>query len=197
MEKCPNPSHISDLDNVIIIEQRNMSWQRSDMQNPPDKVTPPTPAELVRQYSRAVLSVCLARMNNRHDAEDVMQDVFVKAIEKLHQLQNPARVGPWILQIARTTCIDHLRRRKPTEQLPEHISAPEVESTGHLDHLGHLHSTIRRLPSDHAEVLSLYYMDGHRSAHVAELLGITSAAVRQRLVRARAMLHEMLQEEDQ
>ncbi|MBN1553505.1 MAG: sigma-70 family RNA polymerase sigma factor [Phycisphaerae bacterium] len=174
-----------------------MIWRTSDIQNQPGDASSLCPAELVRSYSRAVLSVCLARMNNRHDAEDVMQDVFVKAIKQLHRLKNPARVGPWILQIARNTCIDHLRRRKPTEPLPEHIPVPEDTSPDHLDFLDHLHSTIRRLPPDHAEALSLYYMDGHNSSHVAALLGITPAAVRQRLVRARALLHELLREEDQ
>lgn len=126
-----------------------------------------------------------------------MQDVFVKAIKQLHRLKDPTRVGPWLLAIARTTCIDHLRRRRPAEPLPEQIPAPDCDSTDHLEYLEHLHSTIRRLPPDHAEMISLYYMDGHRSSHVAELLGITPAAVRQRLVRARVMLHELLREEDQ
>ena len=119
-----------------------------------------TPETLVRSYAPAVLAVCAANTRNLHDAEDVMQDVFVKAIAKLDTLRDHSRVRAWLLQIARRTCIDHY------------------------------------LPDNYRETIALYYLDGRSCAGVAQSLNISEAAVRQRLVRARLMLHDILVKEE-
>jgi RNA polymerase sigma-70 factor (ECF subfamily) len=169
-----------------------MNPQAPNTSEQPMKACPPTIAELVDRYGRAVLAVCLAKVGGRDDAEDLMQDVFVKAMTNIHGLRDFRSAGPWILKIARTTCIDYLRRRRPTEQLSDDAPAAVSASSASSEHL---RSAIRRLPPYYAEAISLYYLDGRSSLHVAELLGITPEAVRQRLVRARALLHDMLREE--
>jgi RNA polymerase sigma-70 factor (ECF subfamily) len=152
-----------------------------------------SPEALVRSHAAVVLAVCLAYTRNRHDAEDAMQDVFVKAFRNLHTLRDPDRVRAWLLQIARRTCIDHRRRRRPAGAMGDDVAAPATSAHPAAEAL---HRAIARLPEEYRETITLYYLDGRSCAAVGQSLGISEAAVRQRLVRARLMLHDLLLEEE-
>ncbi len=148
---------------------------------------------LVRRYGRAVFAICLARSGSVHDAEDAMQETLLKAVRSLPTLREGDKAKSWLMQIARRTCVDRLRRRRPAAPMPDQVAAREVEQAGRFDSL---HAAIARLDEDRREVVTLYYLDGHSSESVAAALGISPSAVRQRLVRARLRLHELLAEED-
>ncbi len=157
----------------------------------PEDGDPTMPALLFHRHAQAVFAVCLANTQNYHDAEDVLQAVFLKAIAKTSSLREPARARAWLLQVARRACVDFHRRRKPVQPLVEEPSTPAT-----ADPLGErLHEAIQKLPQNYREAIVLYYLDGRNCAGVAASLGMTEPAVRQRLVRARAMLHDLLQEE--
>jgi len=147
---------------------------------------------LFRAHAQAVFAICLANIRNHHDAEDIMQAVFLKAIAKLSNLREPAHVRAWLLQMARRMCVDFHRHRKPTESL---LSEPPYPSTHGTVPCERLHAAIQKLPQNYRETIVLYYLDGRKCSSVAASLGIAEPAVRQRLVRARAMLHDLLQEE--
>jgi RNA polymerase sigma-70 factor, ECF subfamily len=156
-----------------------------------DRVTA-TPGALFQAHARAVFAVCLANTRNYHDAEDLVQAVFLKAIAKISSLRDPARARAWLLQAARRQCIDFHRRRKRTEPLRDE---PQISPSIGSVLSERLHEAIQELPRHYREAIALYYVDGHDCSAVAASLGATEAAVRQRLVRARAMLHDLLQEE--
>jgi RNA polymerase sigma factor (sigma-70 family) len=147
---------------------------------------------LFRAHAQAVFAICLANIRNHHDAEDIMQAVFQKAIAKLSNLREPAHVRAWLLQIARRMCVDFQRSRKPTEPL---LNDPPTPSAHGGVSCERLHAAIQRLPQNYRETIVLYYLDGRNCSSVAATLGIAEPSVRQRLVRARAMLHDLLQEE--
>jgi RNA polymerase sigma-70 factor (ECF subfamily) len=148
---------------------------------------------LTREHRKAVLALCLAHVRDIHEAEDRVQDVFLRACDKLHTLRDASKARAWLLQIARRLCIDHARRERPPEPLGED-HAPVVQMAEN-DRTEHLLSAVAKLPEDFRETIVLYYMDGRSSAGVAASLGISPAAVRQRLVRARLRLHELLTED--
>ena len=146
---------------------------------------------LVRKYTPAVLGLCLAHTKNVHDAEDVMQNVLLKAFENLSSLRDPDKARPWLLQIARRLCIDHYRKRRPTQSIPDDMpSAPDSPD----DRFERLHTAIAKLSQDQRETITLYYMDGCKCSRVAQTLGIREDAVRRRLVRARLALYDLLLE---
>ncbi len=146
---------------------------------------------LTRDHRNAVLALCLAHTRDIHEAEDRVQDVFLRALDKLHTLRDAAKARAWLLQIARHLCIDHARRRTPPGPLEERPAPVPTESNENTEHLLR---AVAKLPEDFRETIMLYYLDGRSSAGVAASLGITPAAVRQRLVRARLRLHELLTE---
>jgi len=86
-------------------------------------------AEMFRAFRPVVWAICIANVRNLHDAEDIMQDVFLKALAGIKTLRDRSRVRPWLLQIARRTCADHHRQSKHAMQpIPEGLAAsPESE----------------------------------------------------------------------
>jgi len=78
------------------------------------------------------------------------------------------------------------------QPMPEDMAARRAERNPLVDHL---HAALQHLPADYRETIALYYLDGQSCATVASSLGISEPAARQRLVRARLMLHGLLREE--
>ncbi len=152
-----------------------------------------TPQELVRKYAQDVLGLCIAHTKNFHDSEDIMQDVFIKAISKLDTLKDTSRTRSWLMQIARRKCIDYHRNRPATvEQISENIESSTNEKNKQIKHL---HEAISQLPEEYREPITLYYLSGQNCPSVAKTLGISEQAARKRLVRARLKLHEILSED--
>jgi RNA polymerase sigma-70 factor (ECF subfamily) len=151
-----------------------------------------TAERLVRKFASAVLGLCIAYTKNYHDAEDIMQEVFMKAFTKFGTLRDPTRARSWLLKIARRKCIDYHHQYRPAEPIPENIAV----SSGERDEEIHrLHKAVSKLPEGYRESITLYYLDGRNCAGVAQALGISEEAVRSRLVRARLRLHEILSED--
>lgn len=151
-----------------------------------------TPETLVRKYSSAVLGLCIAHTKSFHDSEDIMQEVFLRAVAKLNTLRDETRVRPWLLRIARRTCIDYYRNRPPSRPLADDVPAAPDNLR---EQAARVHQAVSKLPEQYREPIALYYLDGRDCAGVARTLGISEQAVRQRLVRARLMLHELLSED--
>jgi len=103
-----------------------------------------TPETLVRKYASAVLGICLAHTKNFHDSEDIMQDVFLKAVKKFDTLRHHGRARSWLLKITRRKCIDYYRNSQPTQKMPDDIAAPTDTMT---EQISHLHEAISKLPS--------------------------------------------------
>lgn len=153
-----------------------------------------TPEMLVREHASAVLGLCIAHVKNFHDGEDIMQDVFLKAFTRIGTLRDHTRARQWLLKIARRMCIDHHRKRRPGSSIAQVDAVPApVDRDG--EHTERVHAAVSKLPDGYRETISLYYLDGRDCAGVARSLGISNAAVRRRLVRARLMLHEILAED--
>jgi RNA polymerase sigma-70 factor (ECF subfamily) len=146
---------------------------------------------LVREHASAVLGLCIAFTKDYHDGEDIMQDVFLKAFTRLDTLADHTKARQWLLKIARRMCIDHFRKSRTHHSIAEAETVPARED--HFDeHSARVHAAVSRLPEGYRDVISLYYLDGCDCEAVARSLGITNAAVRRRLTRARLMLHELL-----
>jgi RNA polymerase sigma-70 factor (ECF subfamily) len=166
----------------------------------PEGHEPPRPGDraqsldgLLREHRPAVLALCLAHSRDIHEAEDRVQDAFLKALDKLPTLRDPSRARPWLLQIARRLCIDYSRRRTAHKPITEHPAQPPAAVDERIERLL---AAVAKLPDDFRETVVLYYLNGRSCAGVAASLGTSAATVRQRLVRARLRLHELLTEDE-
>ena len=145
---------------------------------------------IVVATQRMVASVALAVTRDVHASEDIAQDTFLRAWQHLGQLENPDSVLPWLRHVARNRAIDHVRTRRPAvtvDELVETGPGPE-QSLLRQQQADALAQALDAIPDQSREVLLLFYREGESSQAVAGLLGLSDAAVRKRLQRARDCL---------
>ena len=158
------------------------------------------------RYASALHSYAFRLLGNQEDADDVTQEVFIRANDRLTQLRDPARLRPWLYRIATNLCMDQLRRRSrvrrifgvavnidPTDQENDEPGQHEIAhptSTAGIDGVGerdHIARALRKMPPKYATCLVLHSAQGLSYREIAEILNITTGAAAVRLARARDM----------
>lgn len=146
-------------------------------------------ASLYGRYVRMVHGVLLARVP-RADVDDLVQDVFLSAMDRLPALRDSAAFAGWLAAIARNRAVDFLRRRRiPTEELIQEPPAHDADTAGALAVL----SEIRALPEAYRETLVLRLVEGLTGPEIAERTGLTHASVRVNLHRGMKQLRARLE----
>jgi RNA polymerase sigma-70 factor (ECF subfamily) len=145
---------------------------------------------LYQQYGRLVHGVLLAYVSPCH-AEDLMQDVFVKVMERLPALREPAAFPGWLIAITRRTAIDYGRGAKAMTELREYRARggqPDGEAFAVL-------AVIKRLPESYRETLILRLVEGMTGPEIAVRTGLTPESVRVNLCRGAKLLRALLEGE--
>src|SRR5215218_6958806 len=146
-------------------------------------------------YIRQMLS-----QHSRQDAEDVLQDVFVRAFGALRHDQREINVKAWLYRVAHNRCVDHLRRPRPAaSEIFEMSRKPlldPVDEAQRRDDLKRLVADVARLPEQQRSALLMREMDGLSYADLAAALDVTVPAVKSLLVRARVGLVEAQESRD-
>jgi RNA polymerase sigma factor (sigma-70 family) len=146
---------------------------------------------LVARYGRTVFAVCLSATGRPHDADDLAQEVFVKAYTQIKSLRRADRFGPWLMRISRNTVRDFLRLTRRQETLKPDFTEPHSATQEEPD-LSHLRGALAALPQSMRQAVLLYYLDGQDTQSVARAMGISPAGVMTCLSRARRILRERL-----
>ncbi|RDZ27826.1 RNA polymerase sigma factor [Lysobacter silvisoli] len=157
-------------------------------------------SRIVALCQNSVTAIALAIVRDVPASEDIAQEAFLSAWQNLRRLQSPASFLPWLRQITRNLARDHLRARKRAPRGVDDVDAaieaaadPQPTPCERLlddERQRAAAELISALPDDSREVLLLYYREGQSSQQVAALLGLSDAAVRKRLSRARAAVRE-------
>jgi RNA polymerase sigma-70 factor (ECF subfamily) len=153
---------------------------------------------LVRRHLRAAYAVALARTASPHDAEDVCQDAFIAALERLATLRDHDRFGPWLLEIVRNRALNLLRRRRvraeePIEEATHRGGGSDPGRDLERSALrADLLAALATLDETRREVALLHDVEGWRHAEIAERLGMPEGTVRYHLHEARRTLRERL-----
>ena len=138
-------------------------------------------------YGPALYRFCLLQMKNPADAEDVLQDVFVKRLYQAPKFKSPEHERSWLYQVALNLCRDEWRRSRRSE-LPlaaaAGVSLPPEELS--------LLDQVSNLPEKQRTVLHLHYYQGYGLQEIARLLGVTVPTVKMRLKRGREALRKEL-----
>jgi RNA polymerase sigma-70 factor, ECF subfamily len=143
--------------------------------------------QLWHSLAAQLRSFIIGRIGNPAVAEDVLQDVFLKLHEKLPSLRETERIKAWVWRITRNALADHLRRQRPTEELPADLR----DADGEPD-LPDLRPALRQflsaLPAENREALELTEFHGLKQEELAARLGLSVSGAKSRLQRARARL---------
>lgn len=147
---------------------------------------------VVEQYSPMLLHLALTRVSCTADAEDVVQEVFLKLLTAQPRFRDGDHERAWLIRATINRAID-LRRTAASKALPledaEEAAAPGPEAPQLL-------SAVQALPEKYSTVIHLYYYEGYNIWEIAKLLGLPAPTVGTRLSRGRAKLKELLKEED-
>jgi RNA polymerase sigma-70 factor (ECF subfamily) len=155
---------------------------RAVLEGEPDRF-----GRLYEMYAPLVHGVLLARVP-RDEVDDLLQDIFLHALRKLHTLRNPTAFGPWIAMIARNRAMDFHRASRDTVEVEENTAVAKPSNrTAHevLDF-------IRQLPDAYRETLVLRFVEGMTGPEIAVRTGLTPASVRVNLHRGMKLLRQKM-----
>ena len=161
----------------------------------------PAQQELYGLFAAQMLGVCVRYTKSVDDAEDVLQEGFVKVFNNLKQYKHTGELGAWIRRIMVNTALSYLRRHSRYRKQMSFDEAPlypviEEQASVKLNTEA-LIRTIQRLPAGHQTVFNLVAMEGFTHVEVSEMLGINENTSRSQYSRARAMLVKWIKEENE
>ena len=163
----------------------------------------PAFAELVDRYQNFVFTITLRYTNNREDAEEVAQDIFVKAYRSLADFRGASKFSTWLYTIVTTSCITFLRKKKlQTHSLDDEkvfeqadnqdsgFSANQIEQKSKV---AMVNEAIKLLSPDDAKIITLFYKGEQSLDEIGKIIGMEPNTVKVKLHRARQRLKEKME----
>lgn len=152
--------------------------------------------KLYKQYCDGMFCVAMRFLKNADDAEDVIQEAFIKAFQRIHQFKGDVTFGAWLKRIVINKSIDFLKAKKQKlVELDEsymHIEADEDWSIEEGISLAEVKNAIESLPEKYKYVVMMFLMEGFDHSEISQVLEITESACRTRLLRGKGFLKELL-----
>jgi RNA polymerase sigma factor (sigma-70 family) len=152
--------------------------------------------KLYKQYSKAMYNIACRMMNNREDAEDILQEAFVECFRSIETFRYESTFGAWLKRILINRCLNQLRRKKT--ELVYYESLPDImpdEEPDIVPDPGIISKGIEQLPDGYRIILSLYLLEGYDHGEIAQILGITESTSKSQYSRARTRLKTILSKE--
>lgn len=162
------------------------------------KEDPRSQEKLYRQFSAAMYGVCLQYASSEEDAQDILQDGFVKVFKKIGQVKEAKAFPGWIRRVMINTALERYRSQVVNQRMDEEPLLKNVLITdGVLDDLNAeaLVAMIMELPPRYRMVFNLYAIEGYSHKEIAEMLGISDGTSKSNLSRARSILQEKVKRE--
>jgi len=160
-------------------------------------------AELVKRHQNFVFTIALRYTPSREDAEEIAQDVFVKAYKSLSDFRGESKFSTWLYTITSTTCISFLRKKRletnslddervmeAADSLDSGMSANQVEQKSKVKMVN---EAIKLLNPDDGKLITLFYKGEQSLEEIGQILGIESNTVKVKLHRARQRLKEKME----
>ena len=152
--------------------------------------------ELYNKYSPKMLSVCYRFAHNREDAEDMLQEGFIKVFTQIHTFQNKGAFEGWIRRIVVHTCINFLKKHKKFTDNVDLAYATSIyvkeETIPSIMQAKQVVECIRLLPMGYRTVLNLYAIEGYSHKEIGAMLDIQESTSRSQYTRAKILLESVL-----
>lgn len=152
--------------------------------------------ELYLKFSSKMLTVCYRYAHNREDAEDMLQEGFIKVFSQIHTFENRGALEGWIRRIIVHTCINILKKNKKFNESVDLIHANTLQvredAIPSILQAKQVIECIRLLPIGYRTVLNLYAIEGFSHREIGNMLDIEESTSRSQYTRAKAMLEDLL-----
>ncbi|WP_042357741.1 RNA polymerase sigma factor SigW [Bacillus rubiinfantis] len=163
--------------------------------------------EIVEIYKNSVYQLCFRMLGNRHEAEDIAQETFLRAYVNIRSFNQELKFSTWLFRIATNLCIDRLRKKKPDyyldaevagsegltmySQIPANTPLPEKELEG-LELQEVVQKEILKLPEKYRSAIVLKYIEDLSLNEISEILDLPLGTVKTRIHRGREALRKQL-----
>lgn len=153
---------------------------------------------LYDQNAGKMMSICLRYMRSAEDAQDVLQEAFIKVFKNIDSYKGNGPLGGWIRRIVINTALIHLRRDKKwsfKEEINE-VQGLAMETPDALDKMSaeELMKVIEQMPDGYRTVFNLYAIEGYKHKEIAEQLGITESTSKTQYRKARNHIQKLIKE---
>lgn len=150
---------------------------------------------LYRQYSKAMYNIAIRFLGNKMDAEDILQESFVTAFERLGELESYNAFGSWLKRIVINNCVSQLRKSRMAfediDDYPDNIDNYNEDIKWEPDPVL-LHKSIKELPAGARSVFVLYALEGYKHREISEMLEISESTSKSQYRRAIEILREKI-----
>ncbi|MEY4933887.1 MAG: hypothetical protein RIS64_246 [Bacteroidota bacterium] len=157
--------------------------------------------ELFRRYSGKMMTVCLRYARHRAEAEDILQDAFIRIFNNLNQFQGKGSLEGWVRRIVINTSLKNIQKMSfqkeglgGLDEMPETSIVPSVYASLSEQELMTL---ITKLPHGYRTVFNLFAIDGFNHSEIAQMLKIEDGTSRSQLAKARYMLQKLILQQSQ
>ena len=162
-------------------------------------------SELVRRYQNSVFNVCYRMLAERRDAEDLTQETFIRAHQRLGSFDKDRAFGPWIRRVAANLCLNHIKAQKPAtalihdERVYQHDTVEKnPEGKQQLrEEKGNIRAAILELSANYRAVIELRHYQEMSYKEISSQLNIPVSDVKSHLFRARKLLAKRIRSDDQ
>ena len=149
--------------------------------------------ELIEKYADAIYRVALSYLRNKDDAEDIVQEVFMKFINNKRQFNDEIHKRNWLIRVAINLCYNEIRKRRlRNKEIDRNNTYYELKS----DKDNTIIEYLDKIEHKYKSVFTLYYFNDYKTKEISKILRITEMSVRTRLNRARKMLKKLIEEGD-
>ena len=151
--------------------------------------------ELYRRFSPKMYAVCLRYASNAEEAQDILQDAFIKVYKKLDSFRGDGSFEGWVRRIFVNTAIEHFRRKKYLQPVTEkEENTIEGKYVSVLDELAEkdILQLITQLSPGYRTVFNMYVVEGYSHKEIGEMLGISEGTSKSQLSRAKAILQDLV-----
>ncbi len=155
-----------------------------------DKIFPDA-QRAVHEYGNSLYRLCSVMTGNREDADDAVQECFLRYVEKAPDFNDSEHEKAWLIRVASNICKDILRKRK----YQSFVSLDEIRNFGTCEDNAQILELLISLEEKYRIVIHLHYVEGYKAREIASMLGISEAAVKKRLQRGREALKEIYEKE--
>ena len=175
--------------------QRNQSIPESDLIRGCLEGDRRMQEELYRRLSPRMYAVCLRYAGNAEEAEDILQEGFIKVFKKLDSYRGDGSFEGWVRRVFVNTAIEHFRRKRYLQPVTEkEENTIEGKSLSALDELGEkdILELVQQLSPGYRTVFNMYVVEGYTHKEIGDLLGISEGTSKSQLSRAKVILQDMV-----
>lgn len=175
--------------------ERNQNISESDLINGCLEGNRRMQAEMYRRFSPRMYAVCLRYASNAEEAEDILQEGFIKVFKKLDSFRSEGSFEGWVRRIFVNTAIEHFRRKRYLQPVTEkEENTIEGKYLSVLDHMAEkdILALIQELSPGYRTVFNMYVVEGYTHKEIADMMGISEGTSKSQLSRAKVILQDLV-----